>query len=410
MAGPAGAHGTTPYSVVVSPATAAAGARVEFKATFTNRSEYAKLGSANLTAPSRFSVVRASVPAPATATLSGNVVQLRNLGLRPWKSVTVTVVADVPCAAGDKTWSVVARRTADFTGSDSGPLVYSKLTTTVTGSCAPAPVALRFVNQPAGARVDETITTSPYNTPPGGAVTVEVVDTAGHRVTTSSAVVTMSLAPGSSTGALSGTKVVTAVNGLATFADLSIDTQGSYMLLARSPELASATSESFRIDEAATVCAENVACTATLADPDASLAVSAPSSAGADSGVLTINRGPGLDCDGYDELLDRDFAVDFLPDAGAIARSKTVTLMISREVMKASPNNGVAHLNMCFGAPFEFAVKPGTPPLQEHDGLFVGLLPDCGTAPCVSKRKGHGGGAIIEVRAPGGDQDPRYNG
>jgi hypothetical protein len=100
--------------------------------TFTNRDDYEKLGSANLTAPAGFSVVSASVPAPGTATRSGNVVQLRNLSLRPGKSVTATIVADVPCTAGDYTWSVIAKRTSDFTGGNSGPLVYPKLTTTVT--------------------------------------------------------------------------------------------------------------------------------------------------------------------------------------------------------------------------------------------------------------------------------------
>jgi hypothetical protein len=409
MAAPAVASAHT-YSVVLSPSSAAAGARVEFKATFTNKASDVKLGSANVTAPSGFTVVSASVPV-GSATTAGNVVKLRNLFLQPGKSVTATVVADVPCTAGDKTWSVVARKTGDFTGPDSGPRVNSQLTTTVTGGgCA---TALRFVNQPANARINETITTSPYNTPPGAAVTVEVVDGAGHRVTTSSAVVTVSLAPGSDSGSLHGTTTATAVNGLATFSDLSIDLAGSYALRASSSGLTSATSNTFRIDEAATVCTENVTCAATLTDPDASLDVTAQGSAQGDSGVLTINRteGASLDCAGYDELLDRDFTVDFLPNAGTVGRTKTVTLTIGRDAMKQAADNGVAHLNMCFGAPFMFAVKPGTPALQNPaPGLFVGLLPDCGTPPCVSKRKGQGGAGIIVAQAPGGNEDPRYNG
>lgn len=410
LAAPAVASAHT-YSVVVSPPSAAAGARVEFKATFTNKASDVKLGSANLTAPSGFTVVSASVPV-GSATQVGNVVQLRNLFLQPGKSVTATVVADVPCTAGDKTWSVVARKTGDFSGADSGPRVNSQLTTTVTeGGCA---TALRFVDQPANARINQTITTSPYNAPPGAAVAVEVVDSAGHRVTTSSAVITVSIAPGTGTGTLHGTTTATAVNGLATFSDLSIDLEGTgYALRASSSGLTSKTSGTFRIDEAATVCTEDVNCTATLANDDASLEVTAQGSAQGDSGVLTINRteGAALDCAGYDELLDRDFTVDFVPNPGTVGRAKTVTLTISKGAMQDTTDNGVAHLEMCFGAPFMFAVKPGTPPLQNPaPGLFVGLLPDCGTAPCVSKRKGQGGAGIIVAQAPGGDQDPRYGG
>ena len=410
LAAPAVASAHT-YSVVLSPPSAPAGARVEFKATFTNKASDVKLGSANLTAPNGFSVVSASVPV-GSATTSGNLVKLRNLFIQPGKSVTATVVADVPCTPGDKTWSVVARKTGDFTGADSGPRVNSMLTTTVTGGgCA---TALRFANQPASARINETITTSPYNVPPGGPVTVEVVDGAGHLVTTSSAVITVGIAPGTGNGTLHGTTTATAVNGVATFSDLSIDLEGtSYALRASSSGLASTTSGTFRIDEAATVCTEDVTCAATLTDPDASLDVSAAGSAQGDSGVLTINRTAGatLDCAGYDELLDRDFTVDFVPNPGTVGRTKTVTLTIGREAMKQAADNGVAHLEMCFGAPFMFAVKPNTPPLQQPTpGFFVGLLPDCGTPPCVSKRKGQGGAGIIVAQAPGGDQDPRYNG
>jgi hypothetical protein len=410
MAAPAVASAHT-YSVVVSPSSAAAGARVAFKATFTNKASDVKLGSANLTAPSGFTIVSASVPV-GSATTAGNVVKLRNLFLQPGKSVTATVVADVPCTAGDKTWSVVARKTGDFTGPDSGPRVNSQLTTTVTGGgCA---TALRFVNQPANARINETITTSPYNMPPGAAVTVEVVDGAGHRVTTSSAVVAVSIAPGTGNGTLHGTTTATAVNGVATFSDLSIDLAGtSYALRASSSGLTSATSGTFRIDEAATVCKENVDCTATLSDADASLSATAAGNGQSDSGVLVVNRGGGLNCSGYEELLQQDFIVEFLPtNADMLGRAKTISLAISASAMKDATDNGVAHVNVCFGAPFNtFAVKPGTPPIQNPaPGLFVGLLPDCGAPPCVSKRKGNGGGALIELRAPGGNEDPRYSG
>ena len=42
-------------------------------------------------------------------------------------------------------------------------------------------------------------------------------------------------------------------------------------------------------------------------------------------------------------------------------------------------------------------------------GFFYGLLPDCGTAPCVSSRhKTNAGDGVIVTQAPGGTGDPAY--
>lgn len=393
----------------MSPGSIAGGAQVTFQATVTNLTSPQHLGSANLTVPAGFSVVSASTPA-GTATPSGNVVQLRALDIQPGASLTVTVVADVPCTAGTFTWSAPAKQDNDFSGppgNDFGPLRDSSLTTSVSGACA---AALRFVGQPAGAAVDQTITTS---SPPGGPVTVEVIDGAGNRVTTSSAAVTMGIAPGGGTGALNGTTTVTAVNGLATFSDLSIDTRGTYALQATSPGLTSATSDTLSIDDVRQPCVEDLTCTATLSNTNVSLSVSAAGNPQTDAGFLVLNRGAGLDCAGYDELSNGDFSVDYLPNAGLTGRTKIVTATIDKQSMNELPQNGAAHLEMCFEAPFRFDVKPGSPPLQgPADGPFRGLLPDCGAfaPPCVSSRnKTQAGQGVIEVQAPGGVQDPRYS-
>ena len=294
LASPAGAA-TKPYSVVISPNTVPAGVSVPFHATITNRTTSQTLGSANLTVPAGLSITTVSV-GTGTATLSGNVVQLRNLGVAPGKSVIATVVATVPsgnpCAPAGFSWAVAAKQSNDFngTGNDFGPL---------------AP--------------DSSLTTS------------ATCDGAATRCTAAS-------------------------------------------------------------------------CLGTLNDVDASISVNVPGSAG----LLTITRGGGLDCAGYDEILAEDFIVDFLPDPGTVGGIKIVTINITKAAMQASANNGLAQVNVCFGAPFVFPVKPGTPKLQSFEGLNIGLLPDCGTPPCVADRKSVGGGATIVVRAPGGDQDPRY--
>ena len=300
LAAPASAA-TKPYRVVVAPSSVPGGQQV-FTATFTNLTAPQELGSANLTLPAGFIAISASVTGPAKATLSGNVVQLRDLALQPNASVAVKVTADVPCAADTYTWSVIAKQSNNFSGppgNDFGPLTAdSSLTTSVTGC---------------GARV---------------------------------------------------------------------------------------------------VCLENANCTATVSNDNATFDVTAQSSSQLDAGVLIVNPSVGLDCAGYTELSKGDFAVDFIPNPGNVGREKLATLTIDKKTMNELPSNGAALLNMCFGAPFKFAVKPGTAPLQEpQPGFFVGLLPDCGVPPCVSKRnKTRAGQGVIEARAPGGDKDPRYGG
>jgi hypothetical protein len=302
MATPASAA-TKPYRVVVAPSSVPGGQQV-FTATFTNLTAPQELGSADLTLPTGFTAISASITGPGMATLLGNVVQLRDLALQPNDSLNVKVTADVPCTPGTYAWSVIAKQSNDFSGlpgNDFGPLTPdSSLTTSVTGC--------------------------------------------GVRV----------------------------------------------------------------------VCLENANCTATLSNDNATFDVTAQSGPQLDGGVLIVNRNVGLDCAGYTELSKGDFAVDFLPNPGVLGREKVATLTIDKKTMNELPSNGAALLNMCFGAPFTFSVKPGTPPLQQPEpGLFVGLLPDCGAfpPPCVSKRnKTRAGQGVIEARAPGGDKDPRYGG
>jgi hypothetical protein len=100
----------------------------------------------------------------------------------------------------------------------------------------------------------------PSNTTAGSAITpavkVEVRDANGNVVTSSSASVTLAIGTNPSSGTLSGTKTVAAVNGVATFSDLSIDKAGTgYTLTAAASGLTGDTSSSFNItpDELASI-------------------------------------------------------------------------------------------------------------------------------------------------------------
>ena len=99
---------------------------------------------------------------------------------------------------------------------------------------------LGFVQQPTQTSGGATI--SP-------AVTVEVQDAGGNRVTGATNSVTLAIGVNPEPGAaLSGTNPVSAVNGLATFSNLSIDSAGTgYTLVATSGGLTQATSSTFNI-------------------------------------------------------------------------------------------------------------------------------------------------------------------
>ncbi|MCU0621733.1 MAG: hypothetical protein MUC69_09535, partial [Gemmatimonadales bacterium] len=103
-----------------------------------------------------------------------------------------------------------------------------------------------------GAATRVAFLTQPGNVAAGAAITpavqVEVLDAAGNRVTTSSAPVTVALGSNPGGATLGGTLTVNAVNGVATFANLSLNRAGTgYTLAAISSGLSGATSVTFNV-------------------------------------------------------------------------------------------------------------------------------------------------------------------
>ena len=100
---------------------------------------------------------------------------------------------------------------------------------------------LGFVTQPAGAAVNATITPS---------IQVAVQNASGGTVSTSTANVTISITPGTGNAgaSLNGTTTRAAINGVATFNDISVNQIGTnYTLTATAIGLSNATSGSFTI-------------------------------------------------------------------------------------------------------------------------------------------------------------------
>jgi hypothetical protein len=106
---------------------------------------------------------------------------------------------------------------------------------------AGAATMLGFTVQPSNAAAGASI-----NNPPG--VRVSVQDSLGNTVTTSTASITVAIATNPTGGTLSGTATASAVGGVATFANLSINRVGTgYTLTAASAGLTGATSNTFNI-------------------------------------------------------------------------------------------------------------------------------------------------------------------
>jgi hypothetical protein len=109
-------------------------------------------------------------------------------------------------------------------------------------TAAPVPTALGFVVQPSNAGVGSAIS-------PG--VTVEIRDQYGARIATATNSVTLAIGANPGGGTLSGTTTVAAVNGVATFSNLSIDRAAAgYTLAATSSGLSGTTSSAFTITAA----------------------------------------------------------------------------------------------------------------------------------------------------------------
>jgi subtilase family serine protease len=96
------------------------------------------------------------------------------------------------------------------------------------------PAQVVFAQQPSAVMVGSNIAPS---------ITVAVEDSSGNIVTSDDSAVTLSVA--GATTSLSGQLIANAVNGIATFSDISVAAAGTYSLVATDGALASATSNSF---------------------------------------------------------------------------------------------------------------------------------------------------------------------
>ena len=148
--------------------------------------------------------------------------------------ITFNVAVTGMTTSGTVVATIAASRATDIAGNNN--TASTSTDNTVTWDRA---THVAFVQQPTDTVYGSTITP---------AVTVAILDASDQVVTESGASVTLTLAPSGPT--LGGTVTVAAVNGVATFNDLTVDAVGTYTLGATSAGLTGATSAAFDITPA----------------------------------------------------------------------------------------------------------------------------------------------------------------
>jgi hypothetical protein len=243
-------------------------------------------------------------------------------------------------------------------------------------------------------------TTTQVQTAMTPAVVVDVENSKGYLVTSFNGPVTLSYAVNNIGAPLPANNVVDAVKGVATFSDLTFSAVGfGFKLQASIGGATSVPSQPFDIVTQLVQCQKGQACqTETVSS--AGTSGSAVAGAASTSDVLTATGGgfPDLSCTTVGGVLT--FTVT--------DRSKTITMMLAKDLVQQLPGPGAAHINICWGSPTTFTTKNGTPSeFNTANGEYEGLLPGCsagGPSPCITSRhKTNAGVEVITVSAPPGD-------
>lgn len=393
--------------------------------TLTNEASTQSLGSADLTAPSGVVISQPGTVATtgftntsATAGVTSNTsagattytLVLRNLSIPPGDSVTVRFAG---CGtATSAAWSLIVKQANNFNGNpgndfvnDGGP-----------PSAAISACALSFVDQPANAVVNTPITSMGFQA--GSPVEVKAQDNAGDPIAGVSVAVSLD-SPGGVTASLGGTtSAVTAANGLAAFASLTVNAPGYFKLTAAASGFTSIDSSVFLIAQDAQQCGAGSCSSPRLSTKSTAATVTAINQPAGDFLSLGLG-GYTYSCQntlqgGYTSVSD-PVGFDVWKSDGVTfdeVVSSEVTIDISKQAVMISPNNGAPFYQICYASNVQFPTRTGTTPgVTTIPGtttpFYFGLLPDCGSttpAPCVvSRHKGSAGDVLITFLAAPGD-------
>ncbi|HET7168815.1 MAG TPA: hypothetical protein VFI69_06395 [Candidatus Limnocylindrales bacterium] len=412
------------FGATVQPAPLVAGASYGSGAraasfvtlTLTNTSGQASLGSANVTAPDGIVLTGAS-SSVGSATVVGNVIQLRTLGLAPSTSVVVSISARVECAANHAsyTWAFTVKQANDFNGVGNDLAQDAPVTSTISGACG-----ITFSKQPAHSEKTPTAITSAIYAPTADPVTVSVRDAADVDVVpwwSGTIALTLGDDPTGGSAVLAGGLSGSASGGSVTFAPTIDRSATGYSLIATAtPTAGSASagttaagleSANFNIVDDAAVCTAGNSCSATAGVGQKTSAKVDAQASGGSAGDLVIlsiaDPTVTLDCAGYSESSDAvvyDVTTSNGTDPSNRPKVATMTLAAAFVTRAASK------YDVCYSSNLPFTTKSGTT-------ATTGLLPACANrnpqAPCVvSRTLDKQKNLVIVVSSPPGDPAARF--
>lgn len=370
----------------VTPGAVTAGHATSFRLYLANHSSIGvSVSSATVVVPRSLDASRASLSAgeKGSLRLRRGVLSINGLRLGAGATLTlrVTATAPVDCGTYSYLWRSAALAGGRLVSVAAGTRGH---TTVVNTRCT-----LRFSTEPHDAAVGDHISGVNFN-PSGPPVTVEVVDSAGKLVTSSSASVAIALAKNPGSSSLAGTLNADAVRGIVKFAALSLGKPANGYELAAASKL-TGTTDSSAFDEASdgSACAQNITCQTVVKTTAASFEVVAnPETSEPNAGSLleSIDVGAPLTCAGYTAVDPNWYSFTMT----SVNRSKELSYTVSEPY----PTNGTTPLPLsqtaefCFAAPYEFTTSAGTPAvagtLPDGTAGYVGLLPSCpASGPCL---------------------------
>jgi hypothetical protein len=389
------------FAVAVSPSNPTAGASTSFAFTITNEAATQQLGSAQISAPVGFVITSAS----GAASFTSSSALFLNLSLAPSVTTTLTLTASAPCSGGAYQWGIEAKQSNNFNGSGNDfqldPASAGNLNGALTGS-----LSLAFTSEPTDTVAGAVITSQAGSQ--GGPVKVEVLNGCGQLATSSSAEVAVAIGPNSGPGTLSGTVMVPASGGIASFSDLRINQPGGYSLVATSPGITSATSAGFTIFTGSVQPCPSSTCSASASSATTSGTVTT-SSAPAGGFIATQMGGVSFSCGGTYMPVSDVFGF-FVFNAAGVPQSTSliVTLRIDKSLVQSSGHPGASSWQICYASTTHFTPLPNTSGTATIGGVTfeTGLLPDCSSAqeaPCVQARNKNNAGDVIVTFLAFGD-------
>jgi hypothetical protein len=420
------------FTADVAPHTVGAGQTIQFTLALDNTNDSQQLGSANLTAPSAFTLLDGPAfptsvsPSPGTATVAGGTVQLRTLSIPPTGSKTVTFWAEVPCAAGTYTWTILAKQSNNFAGPPGNNLIldgaHSNLQTTVQGQCS-----IQWTSQPRDTRVGDNITSTPYdgvvNHPLDGPfIAVELrsapdVNGSTTLVRFSPATITLTTGPHGPSATVTGTNSARTSGGTATFSPGPIITTAdlNYTLLASATGTTILPGESDPLnpfDVSSAVCAAPC-----RTDSAGSSGTSGRATTDSQTGYIALSVGvlDDVRCSDYTPPTTQQ-VVSVLP----LGVTTTSTLRIDVTLDGSVVDRPWSQLLVCFASRRTFTARDGLPAsgpttiTGETGTFFIDVLPDCSRPtptqlPCQlpTTPPSNTGQVILHILAPGDDPHSR---